>query len=113
VDIPLTPTLATKPRSTRRDLSSKHMAQAGAYPSNASIQCRSFAGVINMQQSESSDKILRLPAVLQRTGICKTTVYRRIKDGTFPAMVQLSKRCIGWRESDINRWIASPSSFSR
>jgi prophage regulatory protein len=53
-----------------------------------------------MQHAQSPDKILRLPAVLERTGICKTTVYRMIKDGAFPAMIPLSKRCSGWRESE-------------
>jgi len=49
--------------------------------------------------------------VMQRTGLCKTTVYRRVKDGTFPPIVQLSKRRVGWRESEINRWMRSPSTY--
>jgi prophage regulatory protein len=49
--------------------------------------------------------------VLERTGLSKTTVYRRIKDGSFPPVVPLSKRRSGWRESEINRWMVSPSTY--
>ena len=57
------------------------------------------------------DKILRMRTVLQRTGLSRSTIYRKIKDGTFPNQVRISEHCCGWRESAINRWIADPVSF--
>lgn len=57
------------------------------------------------------DKILRMRTVLQRTGLSRSTVYRKMKDGTFPNQVCISEHCRGWRESEINRWMADPVSF--
>jgi len=57
------------------------------------------------------DKILRMRTVLLRTGLSRSTIYRKIKGGTFPNQVRISEHCCGWRESAINRWIADPISF--
>ena len=58
------------------------------------------------------DKILRMRTVLLRTGLSRSTIYRKMKDGTFPIQVRLSEHCCGWRESAINRWIADPASYT-
>lgn len=52
------------------------------------------------------DKLIRLPAVEDRTGLRKSTVYAGVRAGTFPAPVRLSARAVAWRESDIDRWIS-------
>lgn len=57
------------------------------------------------------DRILRLPAVLDRTGLSRSAVYRRIRDGTFPRQVALGARSAGWRESAVNKWIEDPMAF--
>jgi len=49
--------------------------------------------------------IYRLPAVLEVTGLSKATVYRLLSRGEFPARVQLSPRCVGWRVADIDAWL--------
>ena len=64
-----------------------------------------------MQQDIELDRIVRLCVVLDRTGLSRTTVYRKIQDGTFPPPVKLGKHANGWRESDINRSIADPSTY--
>lgn len=51
-------------------------------------------------------KLIRLPVVEDRTGLGKSSVYAKVKDGTFPAPVRLSARAVAWRESDIDRWIS-------
>ena len=60
----------------------------------------------------SPDRILRLKAVLERTGMSRSTVYRRVEDGSFPRQIQLGPRTTGWRESAIARWIADPSAYA-
>lgn len=47
---------------------------------------------------------MRLPAVMGRTGLKETTLYKSISEGTFPPSVQLSERCVGWREDQIAAW---------
>jgi prophage regulatory protein len=58
--------------------------------------------------SDTSDRFLRLQAVLTRTGLSRTTMYRMIRNGTFPKNVQLSTRCVGWRESAVEAWMRGP-----
>lgn len=57
------------------------------------------------------EKILRMRSVLERTGLSRSTIYRKMKDGTFPSQVRLSEHCAGWRESEINRWMADPMNY--
>ncbi|MDH5548082.1 MAG: AlpA family transcriptional regulator [Gammaproteobacteria bacterium] len=53
-----------------------------------------------------SDIVLRLPDVVRRTGMSKSTIYMMVGEGSFPAPIKLSHRAIGWRESEIDSWIA-------
>ncbi len=54
------------------------------------------------------DRIIRLNTVLARTGLSRSTIYRKIAEGTFPAQLRVSVNGAGWRESDIDRWVADP-----
>jgi prophage regulatory protein len=56
--------------------------------------------------------IIRLRPVLDRTGLSRTTLYRKIGDGTFPRQVPISVHGAGWYESAVNRWIANPAGYS-
>lgn len=58
--------------------------------------------------TETPDRILRLKTVLERTGLSRSTMYRKMQDGTFPANVAISTRCKGWRESTVNAWMRNP-----
>ena len=62
-------------------------------------------------QTDTSDRILRLPTVLNRTGLSRTTLYRKIGQGSFPKQVKISTRCAGWRESAIAEWLKNPMFF--
>ncbi len=55
-----------------------------------------------------ADRIIRLRTVLARTGLSRSTIYRKIAEGTFPAQLRISANGAGWHESDINRWITNP-----
>jgi prophage regulatory protein len=57
------------------------------------------------------NRIVRLPAVLDRTGLSRSTVYRKIAEGTFPPQVRVSLNGVGWRESDLNEWIDDPVGY--
>ena len=58
------------------------------------------------------ERILRMRTVLERTGLSRSTLYRKMRDGTFPKRVRISEHCCGWRKSAINRWIADPSAYT-
>ena len=57
------------------------------------------------------ERIIRLKTVLARTGLSRSTVYRKIAEGTFPHQVKISVHGTGWRESAVNRWIDDPVAF--
>ena len=53
------------------------------------------------------DRILRTPEVVKLTGLSRTTIWRRVRSGDFPAPVKLgslASRSVGWRESEIVEW---------
>jgi len=49
--------------------------------------------------------IQRLPEVVKRTGLARSTIYLKMNDGTFPPSIKLSKRAIGWPEHVITEFI--------
>ena len=57
------------------------------------------------------DRIVRLNTVLSRTGLSRSTIYRKIAETTFPAQIRISINGAGWRESDIDRWVADPAGW--
>lgn len=59
----------------------------------------------------NSDRIIRLKTVLDRTGLSRTTLYRKIAEGTFPRQLPISVHGAGWHESAVNRWIANPATY--
>lgn len=49
--------------------------------------------------------ILRLPDVIARTGLRRSAIYIRIKQGEFRP-VRLGPRAIGFLKSEVDAWIA-------
>jgi prophage regulatory protein len=47
-------------------------------------------------------RFLRLPEVLQRIPVSKSTWWAGIRQGRFPKPVKLSARTSAWRETDID-----------
>lgn len=52
-------------------------------------------------------KILRLPEVIARTGMSRSTIYLRIQSGHFPKPVSLGPRMVGWPESQIEEHLCA------
>lgn len=57
------------------------------------------------------ERIIRLKTVLARTGLSRSTLYRKIAEGTFPSQIKISIHGAGWRESAVNRWIDDPVGY--
>ena len=51
-----------------------------------------------------ADRLLNKWAVETQTSLDITTIYRKMKAGTFPQPVRVGKRRVAWRESDIAAW---------
>jgi prophage regulatory protein len=54
-----------------------------------------------------SDRLLNRWAVEERTSLDITTIYRKMKAGTFPQPARVGRRRVAWRESDIAAWQAA------
>lgn len=52
-------------------------------------------------------RLERLPAILQRTGLAKSTIYAAIARDEFPAPVHLGARASAWVAHEVDQWIAS------
>ncbi|MEG3143158.1 AlpA family phage regulatory protein [Sphingomonas sp. RT2P30] len=61
---------------------------------------------------EPKDCIIRLKAVLKRTGLSRSTMYRKVENGTFPKQIKISDRCVGWSEFAVEAWLRNPMFYS-
>ena len=52
-------------------------------------------------------QMLRAPEVMARTGLSRTTIWRRVRAGTFPAPTELGVNSVGWPAAAITAWLES------
>lgn len=50
----------------------------------------------------SNERLLRLPQVLERVGVSKSTWWKGVRDGIFPRQLKITARTSAWRESEID-----------
>lgn len=70
-----------------------------------------------MTDAMSPGRLLRLKDVMAETSLGSSTIYRRMKDGTFPRHRALGGGRVAWTQADIEHWkqralngeLASPS----
>jgi prophage regulatory protein len=58
-----------------------------------------------MNNSNTHLSILRRKQVESRTGLCRSTIYAKIKSGDFPPPIPLGARAVGWIEKEIDDWL--------
>jgi prophage regulatory protein len=66
-----------------------------------------MTNLVNLKHALAQERINRLHDLKSRLGLSKTTIYKMISNGDFPKAIQLTERSVGWKESDIQAWIAS------
>ena len=59
-----------------------------------------------MPRQTTAPRFLRLPEVLLITGMGKTFIYDRMRDGTFPKQIQLGSRTVVWNEQEVTKLMA-------
>lgn len=50
-------------------------------------------------------EFLRLPQVIEQTGLARSTIYKLMSSGDFPKSIPLTGRIVGWLKSEIQDWI--------
>lgn len=53
----------------------------------------------------------RLRDVMHITALSRSTIYRRIAEGRFPAPVHLGGRASAWQCASLQQWIDSPDEY--
>ena len=56
-------------------------------------------------RSPLADRLLKLEEVMAITTLGKTSIYTKVKEGAFPAPLQLGERAVAWRESEVSDWM--------
>ncbi len=54
-----------------------------------------------------TDRFIRLPELLTIVGVSRASIWNYVKAQTFPQPVKLNPRLVGWRESEVQNWIAT------
>ena len=57
------------------------------------------------RNKQGQARFLRLPEVLARTGLSRSTIYVRLDQGRFPRPVSPGGRAVGWIEVEVDEWI--------
>lgn len=50
-------------------------------------------------------KFIRLPQVIERTALSRSTIYEMMQAGSFPRPAKIGVRSNGWLESEIQNWM--------
>lgn len=59
-----------------------------------------------MQKDQFSEaSVLRRRQVERKTGLSRSTIYHRMKEGEFPKPINLGGRSVGWLDSEIDAWL--------
>lgn len=78
--------------------------------SNAEERGRQATAWRDDEQGPPSPRLLRLPAVLNLTGLSRSALYVRVAQGLFPRQVSIGPKSVGWRahevEAVIEAWVA-------
>lgn len=49
--------------------------------------------------------VMRFPSVRELTGLSRSTIWRLEQEGDFPARMKLSKSSVGWRTTEVAKWL--------
>lgn len=60
-----------------------------------------------MTTATESVQLLRLPAVIEKTGLSRATLFRLIRDGSFPRPRKLTSRTRAFKSDEVQAWIDS------
>ena len=61
----------------------------------------------------SGNTIWRLPEVMARTGLSRSTIYQKMSLDEFPQSINLGLRSVGWIAEEVEEWIQERIDDSR
>lgn len=65
-------------------------------------------------QQQVTPRLIRLPEVMDRTGLGRSWVYQAVREGRFPAPIAVpGSRAVAWVEGEVAAWITQSIQASR
>ena len=80
----------------------------GAPPVVHPLHAHQLAAALPQTQVATIDRLVRLDEVRHITGLGRSLIYAGMAAGTFPRNVQIARRSVAWRLSDVLGWCANP-----
>ena len=62
---------------------------------------------------DSNLQVLRLPKVIQITGLCRSMIYQLEAADRFPRRIRIGSRAVGWLHEEVQQWLADRVMESR
>ncbi len=56
-------------------------------------------------------RLLREPEIVSRSGLSRTTIWRKEKAGTFPKRIRISENAVAWSSEKFELWMADPAAW--
>ena len=70
-------------------------------------------GTVSPAQTTSNlvglDRFIRIREVRHHTSLSTSTLYRKMRDGTFPQQIELGANTVAWYESEVAAWMQNPT----
>lgn len=60
----------------------------------------------------AAERLCRVAEVMNRTGLSRATIYRKMARGEFPQARQLGLNSVAWPESELLRWMQAPMDWT-
>ena len=70
---------------------------------------------LEQKNNKPKNKLIRFPEVMSRTGYGRTSIYRKMEDGSFPKSLKLGgppkdpnefdSRAVAWIEDEVDQWV--------
>lgn len=70
-------------------------------------QEKACANIALLPSTNTNERLLRIHDLRHITGLARSTVYAKMQLGDFPQPVRLHGKCIAWKASEIDAWIAA------
>lgn len=78
-----------------------------ANPNMVTVDHANMEAIDQQAMTPPQMRLMRLPEVIARVGIKRSTIYQRMSEGRFPKARSLGPKSAVWVESEIDDWIRS------
>ncbi|ROR70192.1 AlpA family transcriptional regulator [Vibrio crassostreae] len=60
---------------------------------------------VSKHKSGISMRFLKIKEVMTKTALSRSSIYRKMSEGSFPKPVPIGERAVAWIDSDVEEWM--------